>query len=84
MAALIGLDHAMRVWIHLPHRWVSHSLGSVGGTFVVAWGGSPWVGLAELERSLNVGAISLLGDVGPDDILACAALLALRWNAILR
>ena len=38
VAALIGLDYVMRVWTHVPHRWVSHSLGSVGGAFVVAWG----------------------------------------------
>ena len=46
VAALISLEHAMRVWTHVPHRWVSHSLGSVGGAFVVAWGcGSPCINL---------------------------------------
>ena len=38
VAALIGLDYAMRVWTHLPHRWMSHSIGSVVGAFVLAWG----------------------------------------------
>ncbi len=38
MATLIGLDYAMRVWRHLPHRWISHSVGSVVGAFVIAWG----------------------------------------------
>jgi hypothetical protein len=38
VAALIGLDYAMRVWTGLPHRWVSHSIGSAIGAFVIAWG----------------------------------------------
>lgn len=38
VVALIGLDYTMRVWTHLPHRWISRSLGSVTGAFAVAWG----------------------------------------------
>ena len=38
VAALIGLDHAVRVWTHSPHRWMSQSLGSVTGAFLIAWG----------------------------------------------
>ncbi len=38
VAALVAMDHAMRVWTNLPHRWVAHSVGSIGGVFILAWG----------------------------------------------
>ncbi len=61
VAALIGLDYVTRVWTHV------RLAGS--RTLWVQWAarlsrpgecGSPWVGSAELERSLNVGVTSHL------------------------
>ena len=37
VAAMVALDHAMRTWTRLPHRW-GISLGSVIAAFAVAWG----------------------------------------------
>ncbi len=38
VAALVGLDYAMRTWSGLHARTVFHTLGSVGVSFVLAWG----------------------------------------------
>jgi hypothetical protein len=58
-AARVGLDHAMRSWTKLAHRWEA-SLSSVIGSFVAAWAvGSSWGDTAASEPSRNGGNISL-------------------------
>jgi hypothetical protein len=37
VTAMVALDHAMRTWTRLPHRWGT-SLASVIAAFAVAWG----------------------------------------------
>ena len=38
MATLIALDYMVRLRTGLPNRWVSHSIGSVIGAVMIAWG----------------------------------------------
>ena len=38
VAALVGLDHALRLWTQEPSHGIAHSVGIVSGACVVAWG----------------------------------------------
>lgn len=69
VAALIGLDYAMRAWTHLPHRWVSHSAGSVVGAFVIAWG--VWLAVGRFGGLRT--AVERRRNDSPYSILVCTA-----------
>ena len=38
IAASVSIDHAVRLWTQETDYWIAHSVGAVGGAFVVAWG----------------------------------------------
>ena len=67
VAALVGADHGLRVWTNMRYHWVAHSVGSVVGAFVLAWGvwlvAGRFVGprpSSERRRYLLTGAMFIL------------------------